>query len=784
MSKQSTEVKVPPRCASPEQEDAVGRASRARDEEDAAPEAGKVKRRPLALTRKKEFAWMDSDDEASDNSDEEQQEEAPPKEERKQSSRKEDSDVEERRRETSDSEERAQDEPAQLVPSCAAEVQSLGQMMRLMESWQRQRGRILRLPMAELSQVCQACARVKYFDSQSFADIIAAVKVHLRSYVQLKADDVGGVLSGLAADKEVFDLAASAMNRTAGHLQRPARKVILDAFKKVNHRSNSLREMSEHEAKARYDEKCSEAGGDAPLDLGTEAFYPSRSTAIEKRLSELSAMAPSALAEEVRQNFQRLHGQRIRGIRWDRYDAQGQFLQSSKEASPGREKGTESESSEDASKVGNGRRVLWTNAGIEVAGEDRQLAAAAGAIGGRALAAAFRLLCEDYNSAGLPDLLLWSWHATSAPRARFVEVKSERDTLARRQRLWLSTLRGAGAEAEVCHVRDNPVEESRVVFDVHKEIPAWEVIVGRTLDVLRTTAAEGTPGRSKPFRNLITDRDGTTNNYCDRYASSVQSAYNAAWLSNFSRHCVDNAVFITAAPLGGRPSAEGLMELCVAPRGYFIYTGSKGREYYSDATQQLLEAEELPKEQRELVEELHRRILALCQQPGNTKFLGIGSGLQRKFGEVTMARNDPAGTVPEPESRRFMAAVRRVKEELDPDGTGLDLHDTGTDMEIFPRVMGGRPSFDKGDGVQRCNLSRFLNAAMLPTLIAILASSSAAAKTCSPLKNRDIFSTVEVEVGTPSQRFELVADTGTIFDDWQQHSDCAVLRLPGAGLMS
>ena len=114
-----------------------------------------------------------------------------------------------------------------------------------------------------------------------------------------------------------------------------------------------------------------------------------------------------------------------------------------------------------------------------------------------------------------------------------------------------------------------------------------------------------------------------------------------------------------------------------------------------DATQQLLEAEELPKEpaaetceiekwdrgaasacceasarQRELVEdlpalgiecrqpdrfraqELHRRILALCQQllpqpapqrvmlkravprPGNTKFLGIGSGLQRKFGEA------------------------------------------------------------------------------------------------------------------------------------------------------
>lgn len=198
---------------------------------------------------------------------------------------------------------------------------------------------------------------------------------------------------------------------------------------------------------------------DAPLDLGTEAFYPSRSKAIEGRLSDLASMSSSALAEEVRLNFQRLRGWRIRGLRWERYDEAGVFLQSPKDAAAP-EKGAESESStEDVSKTGNGRRVLWTNLDAEVAPEDRELAAAAGAIGGRALAGAFRLLCEDYNSAGLPDLLLWSWHSKTGPRACFVEVKSERDTLARRQRLWLSTLRGAGAEAEVCHVRDGHVEE-------------------------------------------------------------------------------------------------------------------------------------------------------------------------------------------------------------------------------------------------------------------------------------------------------------------------------------
>jgi len=50
-------------------------------------------------------------------------------------------------------------------------------------------------------------------------------------------------------------------------------------------------------------------------------------------------------------------------------------------------------------------------------------------------------------------------------------------------------------------------------------------------------------------------------------------------------------------------------------------------------------------------------------------------------------------------------------------------------------------------------------------LLALIATSvlawRATAKTCSPLKNRDIFSTVEVKVGTPPQRFELVADTGS-----------------------
>merc|ERR1719410_1631844 len=158
------------------------------------------------------------------------------------------------------------------------------------------------------------------------------------------------------------------------------------------------------------------------------------------------------------------------------------------------------------------------------------------------------------------------------------------------------------------------------------------------------------------------------------------------------------------------------MELSVVPRGIFTFTGSKGREYFNNATQCLLEVEELPQKQRELRDELQRHLQALCTSPDNTKFLGIGSGLQRKFGEITLARNDRAGTVPEPESRRFMAAVKQVKQVVDPDGSELDMHDTGCDVEFYPRAWGGQ-SFDKGSGLLCLDKKLQLRVADGPNLI-------------------------------------------------------------------
>ena len=56
-------------------------------------------------------------------------------------------------------------------------------------------------------------------------------------------------------------------------------------------------------------------------------------------------------------------------------------------------------------------------------------------------------------------------------------------------------------------------------------------------------------GADCAFHNLITDRDGTINNYCGRYKSSVQSAYNSIFLSRFATDCCQNSIILTAAPL-------------------------------------------------------------------------------------------------------------------------------------------------------------------------------------------------------------------------------------------
>ena len=197
---------------------------------------------------------------------------------------------------------------------------------------------------------------------------------------------------------------------------------------------------------------------------------------------------------------------------------------------------------------------------------------------------------------------------------------------------------------------------------------------------------------------LVTDRDGTINNYCARYLTSIQSVYNAVFLTRFARIRVRRPVILTSAPL------DGLIEISVNPEGEIFYAASKGRECL-DLNGKIRRLP-ISGDKQAAMDRLNRRLTELTGRPEYEQFTLIGSGLQFKFGQSTVARQDINRSIPEGESGHFLATLESLVAELDPEARNFRMEDTGLDVEIILTVEtegAGLKDFDKGDGV------RFLN---------------------------------------------------------------------------
>ncbi len=201
--------------------------------------------------------------------------------------------------------------------------------------------------------------------------------------------------------------------------------------------------------------------------------------------------------------------------------------------------------------------------------------------------------------------------------------------------------------------------------------------------------------------NFITDRDGTINNYCGRYRSSVQSVYNAIFVSRYASKVAKDAVILTSAPL----SAPGLVDVSVNPEKIFIYAASKGREYIDHDNKR--HQYPIEPDKQEKLNELNKKLSDLVSEPIYNVFSLIGSGLQFKFGQVTIARQDVNNTVSNEESIYFLKVVQQIVKLVDPDQKYFRIEDTGLDIEIILTVdANGREKprdFDKGDGVDYLN---------------------------------------------------------------------------------
>jgi hydroxymethylpyrimidine pyrophosphatase-like HAD family hydrolase len=216
------------------------------------------------------------------------------------------------------------------------------------------------------------------------------------------------------------------------------------------------------------------------------------------------------------------------------------------------------------------------------------------------------------------------------------------------------------------------------------------------------------------FKCFITDRDGTINNYCGRYKSSIQSIYNAVFITRFAKQKTEKPIIITSAPL----KDPGIVDVSVNPENTIIYAASKGREFID--LQGLRRTYPIEKNKQQLITKLNQKLAGLLLESDLEKFTLIGSGLQFKFGQTTIARQDINGSIAEDESDKFLNIIKKLVAEIDPSGNNFKIEDTGLDIEIILTIedaASGARDFDKGDGVRYLNRALDLSISKGPHLI-------------------------------------------------------------------
>lgn len=139
-----------------------------------------------------------------------------------------------------------------------------------------------------------------------------------------------------------------------------------------------------------------------PLDLHTDAFYPSRLSEINRRLNDISNGEAAAIIRRI----------------WDEHN-------------------------EDRTCV----------VGLDWTYDLQDLVSITKCFPPAALSTVCKVIAQEYGQrgGGVPDLFLWREDEQGQGEVMFAEVKSENDRLSDTQRLWIDVLSGAGIRVELCN---------------------------------------------------------------------------------------------------------------------------------------------------------------------------------------------------------------------------------------------------------------------------------------------------------------------------------------------
>ena len=294
--------------------------------------------------------------------------------------------------------------------------------------------------------------------------------------------------------------------------------------------------------------------------------------------------------------------------------------------------------------------------------------------------------------ASLEDLKQLLVHAATARRAAAAAVLAGRpvppEAMAVIARLTADLRRCAGRDhvAALSHS-----EDASLRLDLGSEIEQLEndaLYLEDGREALRKRLGKRRPGlgdavrrglktiAGETFNTLICDADALFRPAGHRLATSFQPAWNAVAAGRFAMARSRHPVLWSDAPL---PS---LLARAALPPQTFAYAGSLGREWQTAAGNQGQAA--LSREKHELTQAMAERIISLMASSDRLPFLWIGSGLQLRQGEISIARQDAARSIDEDDSLTLLEHIHDAVDAIDPQRQHFRVDDDGHDVTITP----------------------------------------------------------------------------------------------------
>ncbi|KAL6722481.1 hypothetical protein Aduo_017604 [Ancylostoma duodenale] len=197
------------------------------------------------------------------------------------------------------------------------------------------------------------------------------------------------------------------------------------------------------------------------------------------------------------------------------------------------------------------------------------------------------------------------------------------------------------------------------------------------------------------FHYVFTDRDGTLKSYSCSYPTSVQPAYSAVIQAQFARRCAQFCAIVTTAPL----VHIGILNMSTMPEGYYAYGASAGREWYFNPAMQFKD-DSVSDADLMLLNKAFDKVEDLLENPEFRNFTWIGSGLQKHYGHITIAKQDVNNSIPHRKSLLLFEEVSKIVNEVDPSGAILTIRENEYDIKIYTKAKLSGRIFNKGHGVR------------------------------------------------------------------------------------